>query len=121
VNNPGGKISKVDVVGGIFEEKLHIPNPTRPRSRQRRNWPGAGNRCRRGKRFLEGFEKDFQSLRREGYPIEILFLESSNPILIWRFSETAVSILCRRRIDPRRLGLETRRLQAIRDMAISGD
>jgi UPF0042 nucleotide-binding protein len=57
-------------------------------------------------------------LKREGYPIEILFLESSDPILMRRFSET-------RRQHPLAVGgsireglhLERERLQGIRDIA----
>jgi UPF0042 nucleotide-binding protein len=59
-----------------------------------------------------------QQLKREGYPIEILFLESSDPVLMRRFSET-------RRQHPLAVGgsirdglrLERERLQGIRDMA----
>ena len=41
-----------------------------------------------GKDFLEDSRRVIQNLREEGYTIEILFLESSDPILMRRFSET---------------------------------
>ncbi len=71
-----------------------------------------------GKDFLEDSRKVIQNLRKEGYTIEILFLESSDPILMRRFSET-------RRQHPLAVGgsiregirLERDRLQGIRDMA----
>jgi UPF0042 nucleotide-binding protein len=70
------------------------------------------------KDFLEDSRRIIQGLKREGYPIEILFLESSNPILMRRFSET-------RRQHPLAVGgsireglhLERERLQGIRDIA----
>ena len=68
--------------------------------------------------FFEDSRRIIEELKREGYPIEILFLESSDPILMRRFSET-------RRQHPLALGgsireglrLERERLQGIRDMA----
>jgi UPF0042 nucleotide-binding protein len=70
------------------------------------------------KDFLEDSRRIIQGLKEEGYPIEILFLESSDLILMRRFSET-------RRQHPLALGgsireglhLERERLQGIRDMA----
>ncbi len=70
------------------------------------------------KDFLEESVKIIQNLKREGYPLEILFLESSDPILMRRFSET-------RRQHPLAIGggireglhLERKRLQGIRDLA----
>ena len=114
----GGKISKVAVVEDIrgeasYPEPMQTPGPARggPDSEQGR---GAGEE----KDFLKDSRRIIQSLRSEGYPIEILFLESSNPILMRRFSET-------RRQHPLAVGgsireglrLERERLQAIRDMA----
>jgi UPF0042 nucleotide-binding protein len=101
----GGKIPKVAVVEDIrgtvsypgWEEK------------------GAG---REGKDFLEDSRRIIQNLQREGYSIEILFLESSDPILMRRFSETrrqhplAVGGAIREGIRAEREGL-----QGIRDMA----
>ncbi len=71
-----------------------------------------------GKDFLEDSRRVIQNLRKEGYTIEILFLESSDPILMRRFSET-------RRQHPlavegsigEGIRLERGRLQGIRDMA----
>jgi len=71
-----------------------------------------------GNDFLEDSRRVIQNLRKEGYTIEILFLESSDPILMRRFSET-------RRQHPLAVGgsigegirLERGQLQGIRDMA----
>jgi UPF0042 nucleotide-binding protein len=123
----GGKISKVAVVEDIRGEASY------PVSQQALNRDGTGqapNPASGGTGAEEaestGGEMDFlvdsrriiQDLKREGYPIEVLFLESSDPILMRRFSET-------RRQHPLAVGgsirhglqLERKRLQAIRDMA----
>ena len=108
----GGKISKVAVVEDI---RGTVSYPT-----------GAGfpsqesgtDRTWREVDFLEDSRRIIQDLQGEGYPIEILFLESSDPILMRRFSET-------RRQHPLALGgsigegirLERERLQGIRDLA----
>ncbi len=71
-----------------------------------------------GKDFLEDSRRVIQDLQKEGYAIEILFLESSDSTLLRRFSET-------RRQHPLAVGgsiregirLERERLQGIRDMA----
>ena len=42
----------------------------------------------RGKEFLEGSRQIIQQLREEGYLIEIIFLESSDEILVRRYRET---------------------------------
>jgi RNase adapter protein RapZ len=114
----GGKISKVAVVEDIRGEASY-PEPTQT--------PGPANGglgsaqtggAEEEKDFLKDSRRIIQNLRSEGYPIEILFLESSNPILMRRFSET-------RRQHPLAVGgsireglrLERERLQAIRDMA----
>ncbi|MGQ9508197.1 MAG: RNase adapter RapZ [Thermodesulfobacteriota bacterium] len=68
--------------------------------------------------FFEESRKIIQQLKDEGYPIEILFLEASDPVLTRRFSET-------RRQHPLAFGgpllegiqLERERLQGIREMA----
>jgi RNase adapter protein RapZ len=101
----GGKISKVAVVEDIRGEASY------PSSREPRETEGE-------KGFLEDSREMIQHLKREGYPIEILFLESSDPVLMRRFSET-------RRQHPLAVGesireglrLERERLQGIRDMA----
>jgi UPF0042 nucleotide-binding protein len=101
----GGKISKVAVVEDIRGEASYPP------SREPGDAKGETN-------FLEDSRTMIQNLKREGYPIEILFLESSDPVLMRRFSET-------RRQHPLAVGgsiregllLERERLQGIRDMA----
>ncbi len=127
----GGKISKVAVVEDIrgaasYPDSPQVPDPVTGGTGfgQPPN-PASGGTGWVQARGTEG-EKDFlkdsrriiQDLKREGYPIEILFLESSDPILMRRFSET-------RRQHPLAVGgsireglrLERERLQAIRDMA----
>ncbi len=109
-----GKISKVAVVEDIRGEASY------PLSQQALNRAGSGQTGSTvGEMdFLEDSRRIIQDLKREGYPIEILFLESSDPILMRRFSET-------RRQHPLAVGgsireglqLERKRLQAIRDMA----
>jgi len=42
----------------------------------------------RGKDFLVKFPKVFQDLKKKGYPIEVLYLESEEEALIRRFSQT---------------------------------
>jgi UPF0042 nucleotide-binding protein len=42
----------------------------------------------RGKEFLEDFQKRVQDLREKGHAVKILFLESTNEVLIRRYSET---------------------------------
>jgi UPF0042 nucleotide-binding protein len=101
----GGKISKVAVVEDIRGTESY------PAYRQQNDGQG-------GKDFLEDSRRIIQHLHREGYPIEILFLDSSDPVLMRRFSET-------RRQHPLAVGgsigegirLERERLQGIRDMA----
>jgi UPF0042 nucleotide-binding protein len=101
----GGKISKVAVVEDI-RGTVSYPG-----------WEEEGG-AREGKDFLEDSRRIIQNLQKEGYSIEILFLESSDSILMRRFSET-------RRQHPLAVGgsigegirLERERLQGIRDMA----
>ena len=96
----GGKISRIAVVEDIRDAVSH-PAPEREETD-----------------FFEDSRKIIEDLRKEGYPIEILFLDSSDPILMRRFSET-------RRQHPLALGgsilegirLERGRLEWIRDMA----
>jgi UPF0042 nucleotide-binding protein len=42
----------------------------------------------RGKEFLEDFQKRVRDLRAKGHAVKILFLESTNEVLIRRYSET---------------------------------
>ncbi len=124
----GGKISKVAVVEDIRGEASY-PDATRI-SDPAAGVAGFGNTSgpvgsrRTGstaeeKDFFKDSRRIIQNLKKEGYPIEILFLESSNPVLIRRFSET-------RRQHPLAVGgpireglrLERERLQAMRDMAL---
>lgn len=96
----GGKISRVAVVEDIRE---------------------AESRSMSGRGPIDVFEdarKMIEGLRKEGYPIEILFLDASDPVLTRRYSET-------RRQHPLAVGgsvlegiqLERERLAGIRDMA----
>jgi len=106
----GGKISKVAVVEDI-RGSASYPSPSAHST-------GVAGDVQGGKDFFEDSRRIIQDLRREGSPIEILFLESSDPILMRRFSET-------RRQHPLAIGgsigegihLERQRLQGIRDMA----
>ena len=101
----GGKISKVAVVEDI---RGYASYPA---------WRQTGD-VQEGKDFLEDSRRIIQGLRGESYPIEIIFLECSDPILMRRFSET-------RREHPLAVGgsigegirLERERLQVIREMA----
>jgi len=101
----GGKISKVAVVEDIRGTASYP------------DW-GRNAETQEGKDFLEDSRRILQNLQREGYPIEILFLDSSDAVLMRRFSET-------RREHPLAVGgsirdgirLERERLQGIRDMA----
>ena len=114
----GGKISKVAVVEDIRGEASYPESIQTPSPASGAIGPGQARGAEEEKDFLKDSRRIIQNLRREGYPIEILFLESSNPILMRRFSET-------RRQHPlavggsirEGLGLERERLQAIRDMA----
>ncbi len=119
----GGKVSKVAVVEDIRGEASYPLSQQVPSRNRSEGAPdryasaqlggGAGETD-----FLEDSRRIIQDLKREGYPIEILFLESSDPILMRRFSET-------RRQHPLAVGgsireglrLERERLQAIRDIA----
>jgi len=106
----GGMISKVAVVEDIRGSVSYPSQSALPTSL-------AGD-AQRGKDFFKDSRRIIQDLRREGFPIEILFLESSDPILMRRFSET-------RRQHPLAIGgsiregirLEREQLQGIRDMA----
>ncbi len=100
-----GKISKVAVVEDI---RGYEPYPSDQRA-------GAAIE---GRGFLEDSRRIIKDLQKEGYAIEILFLESSDAALMRRYSET-------RRQHPLAAGgsiregirLERGRLQGIRDMA----
>ncbi len=117
----GGKISKVAVVEDI-RGAASYPLPelaSGPALGQALDRAGTEHADTTGdKNFLEDSRRIIQGLKKEGYPIEILFLESSDPVLMRRFSET-------RRQHPLAVGgsireglrLERERLQGIRDMA----
>ena len=109
----GGKISRVGVVEDIRGEATYpvsqqVPKPTSKKA------GGSGGEID----FLKDSMRIIQDLKRDGYQIEILFLESSDQVLIRRFSET-------RRQHPLALGgsirdglqMERNRLQEIRGMA----
>lgn len=114
----GGNISKVAVVKDIREEASHpvsrqVPDPING-GNLTLNLEGTGGKID----FLKDSCRIIQELKREGYRIEMLFLESSDEILMKRFSAT-------RRQHPLAVGgsirdglqLERKRLQFIRDMA----
>ncbi len=124
----GGKISKVAMVEDIrgeasYPDSTRITDPVAGGTDSGQTSGPVGS----GQTRSPGEEKDFfrdsrriiQSLKKEGYPIEILFLESSDPVLIRRFSET-------RRQHPLAVGgsireglrLERERLQGMRDVAL---
>jgi len=101
----GGKISKVAVVEDI---------------RGYASYPGVQEtgQDEKQKDFIEDSRRIILDLQKDDYSIEILFLESSDSVLMRRYSET-------RRQHPLAVGgsiregirLERERLQAIRDMA----
>jgi UPF0042 nucleotide-binding protein len=105
-----GKITKVAVVEDI-RGSTSYPS-------QSDDLKGLAGDVQGGKDFFEDSRRIIQNLRREGFSIEILFLESSDSILVRRFSET-------RRQHPLAIGgsigegihLERQRLQGLRDMA----
>ncbi len=110
----GDRISKVAVVEdirGSVSYPIHQGGSTLMGSR-------GMEEIQKGKDFLEDSRRMIQDLRKEGFHIEILFLDSSDPILMRRFSET-------RRQHPLAVGgsivdgirLERDWLQGIRDMA----
>ncbi|MCX8116546.1 MAG: RNase adapter RapZ [Desulfobacterota bacterium] len=94
------KISKVAIVQDIRSALGHLP-------------PGQTEED-----FFEASRRMIEELRREGFPIEVLFLDASDPVLTRRFSET-------RRQHPLALGgcildgirLERERLRGLRDIA----
>ena len=114
----GGKISKVAVVEDIRGEASYPLSQQAPNPASGGTGSGQLGGATGEINFLEDSRRIIQDLKREGYPIEILFLESSDPTLMRRFSET-------RRQHPLAVGgsireglrLERERLQAIRDMA----
>ncbi len=116
----GGKISKVAVVEDIRGEASYPLSQRIPKHDGSGPAPTpAGDGTSWGEiDFLEDSRRIIQDLKKEGYLIEILFLEASDATLMRRFSET-------RRQHPLAVGgsireglrLERERLQAIRDMA----
>ncbi|RPJ04916.1 MAG: RNase adapter RapZ [Deltaproteobacteria bacterium] len=101
----GGKIPKVAVVEDIRGSASYPAHPQKEGEEE-------------AKDFTEDPRRILQNLRTEGFPIEILFLECSDPILMRRYSET-------RRQHPLAAGgsiaegirKERAWLQGIRDMA----
>jgi len=101
----GGKISKVGVVEDI---RGYVPYPSTQKEGEALG----------GKDFSEDSRRIIKDLQKEGYAIEILFLESSDAVLMRRYSET-------RRQHPLSVGgsiregirLERDVLQGLRDMA----
>ena len=118
----GGKISKVAVVEDIRGAASYPhsgPAPDLKDTEQALDHGGMGQTEAAGDmNFFEDSLRILQGLKKEGYQIEILLLESSDPVLMRRFSET-------RRQHPLAVGgsireglrVERARLQGIRDMA----
>jgi UPF0042 nucleotide-binding protein len=110
----GGKISKVAMVEDI---RGSISYPSRQSPLNLADTGLAGDTSGRDG-FFEDPRSVLQDLRKKGYLIEALFLESSDPILMRRFSET-------RRQHPLAVGgslgegirLEREYLQGIREIA----
>lgn len=107
----GGRISRVAVVEDIRSApSFHGFPPS--------DLPDGKTQEGEIENFFEDSRKMIQALREEGYPIEILFLEASDPILMRRYSET-------RRQHPLAFGgpilegirLERKKLQGLRDLA----
>ena len=101
----GGKISKVAVVEDVRGDASY------PDCLDMGTGEGKSDYFENSRRILEG-------LKKEGYPVEIIFLDCSDPILARRYSET-------RRQHPLAgegsvgdgIGRERERLQVIREMA----
>lgn len=101
----GGKISKVAVVEDVRGDASY------PGYWETGTGKGEGDYFEDSRKILEGLKKD-------GYPVEILFLDCSDPVLSRRYSET-------RRQHPLAgegsigdgVRLERERLQVIREMA----
>jgi len=114
----GGKISKVAVVKDIREEISYPVSPGIPAPANAATATGAQKSAEEDIKFFKDSQRIIRDIKREGYRIEILFLEASDTILMRRFSET-------RREHPLAVGgsirdglqLERRRLQFLRDMA----
>jgi UPF0042 nucleotide-binding protein len=101
-----GKISKVAVVEDIRGTVSYPGGEETEESRAE------------GEKFLKDSRRIIHNLQKEGYSIEILFLESSDSILIRRFSETRRQHPLALRGSIREgIRLERERLQGIRDMA----
>jgi RNase adapter protein RapZ len=101
----GGRISKVAVVEDVRGD---VSSPD--------SWETHGGDS--GSDYFEDSRRILEGLKKEGYPVEILFLDCSDPILSRRYSET------RRRHPLAGAGsiaegirLERRRLQVIREAA----
>jgi UPF0042 nucleotide-binding protein len=101
-----GKISKVAVVEDIRGTVSYPGGEETEESRAE------------GEKFLKDSRRIIQDIQKEGYAIEILFLESSDSVLIKRFSETRRQHPLAIRGSIREgISLERKQLQGIRDMA----
>jgi RNase adapter protein RapZ len=113
-----GKISKVAVVSDIREEASQALSPQAAALSGGLPFEGMPGIGPEDTDYFRDSRRIIQDIKEAGYQIEILFLESSDTILMRRFSET-------RRQHPLAMGgsirdglqLERRRLQFIRDMA----
>lgn len=101
----GGKISKVAVVEDV---RGYIYHPAQ--------WDQPGAEVRND--YFEDSRKILEGLRREGYALEILFLDCSDPILTRRYSETRRQHpLAERGSIEEGIRLEREKLRVIREMA----
>jgi len=109
----GGEISKVAVVEDIrgamsYWEIRSLPN---------HEGQEGGDAIERKDPFEESW-RIIRDLQKEGYPIEVLFLDSSDEVLMRRYSETRRQHpLAVQRSIGEGIRLERERLQGIRDMA----
>ncbi len=110
----GGKISRVAVVEDIrgavsYSEGVKFPEDVGSSEK--------GDAIGR-KDSIEESWKIIRDLKKEGYPIEILFLDSSDEVLMRRYSETRRQHpLAVQRPIGEGIRLEREKLQGIRDMA----
>lgn len=108
----GGEISKIAVVEDIRGAISYSEVSTLSDSEGQRS--GAFDR----KDPFEESWKIIRDLQKEGYPIEVLFLDSSDEVLMRRYSETRRQHpLAVQRSIGEGIRLERERLQGIRDMA----
>lgn len=101
----GGKISKVAVVEDVRGYVYHSGQWGQPEDEGRND-------------YFENSRKILEGLKKEGYPIEVLFLDCSDPILTRRYSETRRQHpLAEKGSIDEGIRLERKKLRVIREMA----